>query len=161
MYISKSINERLSHRSAIREAFESATRLKGEIGAENVFDYSIGNPAAACPEGVVRAYKKSATTEAEDHGYMQSAGYVDVREKIAASLKSRFSTDYSAEDIIMTNGAACAINITLQSILDPGDEVITFLPSYPAYKSFIENWQGCMREIPYEIVGGGGRPFHA
>ena len=148
--VSHFMGERLRKRSAIRQAFEMANRMKSEFGPENVFDFSIGNPAAACPAGVrdallATAYESSPAL----HGYMDSAGYRQVREAIADSLKERFMTPYSADDLIMTTGAASAINTVMQTVLDPGDEVVCFLPDYPAYRVFAENWGAAMVEVPY------------
>lgn len=150
MLVSRFMSRRLGTSSAIRQAFEKAEQLKKLHGAENVFDFSIGNPMAPCPEGVREALLATARESAPAlHGYMDSAGYADVREAVASSLARRFATPYSASDIIMTTGAATAINTLMQTVLDPGDEVVTFLPSYPAYRVFVENWGGTLVEVPF------------
>lgn len=145
---------RLSHRSAIRVAFENACALKAKYGINEVFDYSIGNPFSSCPLAVTDAMKESANTESKLHGYMQSAGYDDVRAAIAESLNRRFGSNFTQESIIMTAGAACAINIVLQAVLNQDDEVITFLPSYPAYSMFIDNWNAKSIEVDFIISNG-------
>lgn len=148
--LSHFMGRRLQNRSAIRQAFETANRMKCRFGSENVFDFSIGNPAAACPDGVRDALLATAQESGPAlHGYMDSAGYRDVRETIAGSLARRFGTPYSADDLIMTTGAASAINTLMQTVLDPGDEVVGFLPDYPAYRVFVENWGSVMTEVPY------------
>ena len=151
MLLSRFMSRRLGTSSAIRQAFEKAEQLKERYGADNVFDFSIGNPTAPCPAGVRAALAETerASTPAL-HGYMDSAGYVEVRTAIAGSLAQRFGTPYTADDIIMTTGAACAINTLMQTVLDPDDEVITLLPSYPAYRVFVENWGAHLVEVPFD-----------
>lgn len=141
MLVSRFMSRRMATTSAIRQAFEKAEQLKSVYGAENVFDFSIGNPTAPCPGGVRFALAETERNSAPDlHGYMDSAGYASVCETVAASLARRFGTPYTAADIIMTTGAAAAINTLMQTVLNPEDEVITFLPNYPAYRVFVENW---------------------
>ncbi|WP_165043229.1 pyridoxal phosphate-dependent aminotransferase [Adlercreutzia sp. ZJ138] len=149
--VSERMRVRLSRRSAIREAFERAGVLARTHGADNVFDLSIGNPTAPCPAGVAAALKETAALPDEPnmHGYMDSAGYSDVRDAMAASLKARFGIDYTTEDIVMTTGAACALNIVMQTLLDPGDEIIVFRPYYPAYEAFALNWDARVVKVPY------------
>ena len=145
------MSRRLATTSAIRQAFEKAEQLKSVYGAENVFDFSIGNPTAPCPGGVRFALAETERNSAPDlHGYMDSAGYAPVRETVAASLVRRFGTPYTAADIIMTTGAAAAINTLMQTVLNPEDEVITFLPYYPAYRVFVENWGANLVEVPFD-----------
>lgn len=120
-------------------------------GAENVFDFSIGNPTAPCPAGVRAALARTERDSAPSlHGYMDSAGYASVRETVAVQLAQRFGTPYTAADIIMTTGAAAAINTLMQSVLDPEDEVVVFLPCYPAYHVFVENWGANVVEVPFD-----------
>ena len=145
------MSQRLCGRSAIRQAFEAAEELKSTYGADNVFDFSIGNPTAPCPAAVGHALRETTENSSPQlHGYMESAGYASVREAIAESLRSRFGTPYAAGDVIMTTGAATAINTLMQTVLDPTDEVITFLPNYPAYRVFVENWGANLVEVPFE-----------
>ncbi len=145
------MSQRLCGRSAIRQAFEAAEQLKSTYGADNVFDFSIGNPTAPCPAAVGHALRETTENSSPQlHGYMDSAGYAPVREAIAESLRSRFGTPYAAGDVIMTTGAATAINTLMQTVLDPTDEVITFLPNYPAYRVFVENWGANLVEVPFE-----------
>lgn len=152
--ISDRMTERLSHRSAIRVAFENACALKDKYGEDRVFDYSIGNPYSSCPDAVVDALEASANTSIKFHGYMQNAGYPDVCESIALSLNERFGSHFSSQSIIMTSGAACAINITLNAVLNPNDEVIVFRPYYPAYSNFTANWQCKVVEVDYSLING-------
>lgn len=132
---------RLAEPSPIREAFEFAARLRGDGTGREVFDLSIGNPAAPCPPGVQRALEQTAAASSPAlHGYMDSAGYPDVRAALADALAQKTGLAYTADDLVMTAGAACAINTVMQAVLDPGDEVIVFAPYYPAYTSFCDNW---------------------
>lgn len=151
MLVSRFMSQRLAGRSAIRQAFEAAEQLKSIHGADNVFDFSIGNPTAPCPPSITCALRATADDSAPElHGYMDSAGYASVRETIAQSLQAHFATPYTAADIIMTTGAASAINALMQTVLDPADEVVTFLPNYPAYRIFVENWGAKVVEVPFE-----------
>lgn len=151
MLVSRFMQQRLGTSSAIRQAFEKAEKLKKAHGADNVFDFSIGNPSAPCPAGVRAALEDTARkTAPELHGYMDSSGYADVRSTIAASLARRFDTAYTASDIVMTTGAASAINALMQTVLDPEDEVVVLLPCYPAYWVFVENWGARLVEVPFD-----------
>lgn len=151
MLVSRFMQQRLGTSSAIRQAFEKAEALKKAHGADNVFDFSIGNPSAPCPAGVRAALEDTARkTAPELHGYMDSSGYADVRSIIAASLARRFDTAYTASDIVMTTGAASAINALMQTVLDPEDEVVVLLPCYPAYRVFVENWGARLVEVPFD-----------
>ena len=151
------MRQRLEGSSAIREAFQHAERLKREYGADQVFDLSIGNPAAPCPAGVVRALAQTVESSGPaEHGYMAERGYECVRAGIAASLTRRFGGaggrggNLSADDLVMTTGAACALNIVMRTFLDRDDEVIVFLPCYPAYKPYANNWGARIVEVPFE-----------
>ena len=151
MLVSRFMQQRLGTSSAIRQAFEKAEKLKKAHGADNVFDFSIGNPSAPCPAGVRAALEDTARkTAPELHGYMDSSGYADVRSTIAASLARRFDTAYTASDIVMTTGAASAINALMQTVLDHEDEVVVLLPCYPAYRVFVENWGARLVEVPFD-----------
>lgn len=133
MFASRFMQQRLGTSSAIRQAFEKAEKLKKVYGADNVFDFSIGNPSAPCPVGVRAALEDTARkTASELHGYMDSSEYADVRSAIGASLARRFDTPYTTSDIVMTTGAASAINALMQTVLDSEDEVVVPLPCYPA-----------------------------
>ena len=123
--------------------FEIGIQLKKERGPENVFDYSIGNPEVEPPEEVIAALRQVvAENRKGSHGYMPNAGYPAVRERIAGVLKARTGVAFGVDDILMTTGAAGAINIILKSLLDPGDEVIVLNPYFPEYRFYIENHGG-------------------
>ena len=123
--------------------FEIGLQLRKERGAENVFDFSIGNPDVEPPEAVIDALRRvTAENRPRSHGYMPNAGFPEVRAVIAQRLAARTGIPFTAADILMTTGAAGAINIVLKSILDPGDEVILLNPYFPEYRFYIENHGG-------------------
>lgn len=136
--------------SAIRAMFEEGNRLGKLYGAENVYDFSLGNPNVPAPEAVKTAIREM--LDDEDplvlHGYTNSnAGYEEVREIIADSLNERFGTAFKAHNLIMTVGAAGGLNVILKTLLNPGDEVITFAPYFGEYRSYTANYDGVLVEI--------------
>ena len=140
--ISEKAFKRVETGSAIRTAFNKAEKLRAIYGESEVFDLSIGNPCAPIPQEVTDTILSVATDLNTKHAYMCDAGYAPVRKKIAHSLNKRFHLCCSEKNVIMTAGAAGALNITLYTLLNPEDEVIIFAPYYPAYISFIENFSG-------------------
>jgi len=131
--------------------FEIGIQLRRERGAENVFDFSLGNPEVEPPAAVIAALRRVVAENApRSHGYMPNAGYPAVRATIARGLAARTEAPFTAEHVIMTSGAAGAINTVLKSILDPGDEVIVLSPYFPEYRFYIENHRGCV--VPVETA---------
>lgn len=125
--------------------FEIGIQLRKERGAANVFDFTLGNPDVEPPAAVIAALGRVvAENRAHGHGYMPNAGFPEVRAKIARGLAERTGVPFTGDDVIMTNGAAGAINTVLKSILDPGDEVIVLNPHFPEYRFYIENHGGRM-----------------
>ena len=123
--------------------FEIGIQLRRERGAENVFDFSIGNPDVEPPEPVVAALRRIvAENRPRSHSYMPNAGFPEVRAKIADVVARHTGVAFTAQDILMTTGAAGAINIVLKAILDPGDEVILLNPYFPEYRFYVENHGG-------------------
>lgn len=123
--------------------FEIGIQLRKERGPENVFDFSIGNPEVEPPEAVIAALRQVvAENRPRSHGYMPNAGFPEVRAAIARQLAARSGVVFTADDVLMTTGAAGAINIVLKSILDPGDEVILLNPYFPEYRFYVENHGG-------------------
>ncbi len=123
--------------------FEIGIQLRKERGAENVFDFSLGNPEVEPPAAVIDALRRVvAENRPHSHGYMPNAGFPEVRAAIASTLERRTGISFTAGDVIMTNGAAGAINVVLKSILDPGDEVILLNPYFPEYRFYVENHSG-------------------
>ena len=123
--------------------FEIGIQMRKERGAENVFDFSLGNPEVEPPEAVIAALRRVAAEDLPHrHGYMPNAGYPQVRARLARLLAERTGEPFTGDDVIMTTGAAGAINVVLKSILDPGDEVIVLNPYFPEYRFYIENHGG-------------------
>ena len=145
MGISHAIAEQMERSSWIRRMFEIGLELRRERGADNVFDFTLGNPDVEPPAAVIDALRSVvAENRPRSHSYMPNAGYPEVRSVIAAGLQQRTGLAFGAEDIILTNGAAGAINTVLKAILDPGDEVLVLSPYFPEYRFYIENHGGRM-----------------
>jgi aspartate aminotransferase len=141
--IARTVAEQLERASWIRRMFEIGIQLRKERGAENVFDFSLGNPEVEPPDTVIQTLRRVvAENRPHSHGYMPNAGFPEVRTAIAAALERRTRMPFAADDVIMTNGAAGAINVVLKSILDPGDEVILLNPYFPEYRFYVENHAG-------------------
>jgi len=147
MSISRAIAEQMEGSSWIRRMFEAGILLRQERGAENVFDYTLGNPSGASEEVVAALRRVAAEERPLGHGYMPNAGFPDVRAAIALGLTGRIGIPFAGEDVIMTVGAAGAINTVLKSILDPGDEAIVLKPYFPEYRFYIENHGGRVVEV--------------
>jgi len=132
--------------SAIRAMFEEGKRLAKIYGAENVFDFSLGNPNVPAPDAVREAMIEILNEEDPVvlHGYTSNAGYEDVRQAVAESLNERFETAFEGKNIIMTVGAAGGLNVALKTLLNPGDEVITFAPYFGEYRSYVANFDGVL-----------------
>lgn len=130
--------------SAIRAMFEEGKIMAAKYGAENVYDFSLGNPNVPAPVQVKEAIIEEA--EKEDpivlHGYMSNAGYEDVRQAVAESINKKFDTAFSAKNIIMTVGAAGGLNVILKTLLNSGDEVIAIAPYFGEYNSYVSNFDG-------------------
>ncbi len=145
----------VANSSAIRAMFEEGNRLAGIYGAENVFDFSLGNPNVPAPEAVKKAIED--LVENEDplvlHGYTNSnSGYADVREAVAKSLNERFGTAFEGKNIIMTVGAAGGLNVILKTIINAGDEVLTFAPYFGEYRAYVNNFDGVLVEVTPNTV---------
>lgn len=130
--------------SVIRAMFEEGKRLAGIYGAENVFDFSLGNPSVEPPVEIKKALLEVIHEENPNlvHGYMNNSGYEDVRATIAESINQKFDTALCAENIIMTVGAAGGLNVILKTLLNPGDEVIVFAPFFGEYRNYVSNFDG-------------------
>jgi aspartate aminotransferase len=148
MIVAKCIEKQLERASWIRRMFEEGTRLKQERGAENVFDFTLGNPDLDPPAAVVQALNDAARNDGHGiHGYMNNAGYSDVRDALAERLARATGLPYTGNHILMTVGSAGASNTVLKAILDPGDEVIVLAPYFPEYRFYIENHGGRLVEV--------------
>lgn len=144
MMISEKMKPLVNNNSAIRMMFEEGKKMAALYGAENVYDFSLGNPNVPAPREVNQAIVDILREEDSTfvHGYMSNAGYEDVREAIAKSLNRRFDTHFHMENLIMTVGAASGLNVILKTLLNPGEEVIVFAPYFLEYGSYVRNYDG-------------------
>ena len=147
--ISQKIQKALQGSSAIRAMFVEGNELAARVGRENVYDFSLGNPATPAPAALNEAIKQlvDETDPLVLHGYMDNAGYPDVRQAVAENLNKRFGTAFTSHNIVMTVGAAGGLNIIFKTILDPGDEVIVFAPYFGEYKSYAANFDAAVVEV--------------
>ena len=147
--ISERMKPYVNNNSAIRAMFEEGNRLKALYGEDKVFDFSIGNPNVPAPdcvqETIIDLVKNMDPVVL--HGYMNNAGFEDVRQSIAESLNRRFGTNFAAKNLIMTVGAASGLNITFKALLNPGDEVIVFAPYFLEYGAYVKNYDGVLVEV--------------
>lgn len=152
--IAKNMEALVKGSSVIRKMFEEGNRLAKIYGRENVYDFSLGNPNIPAPESINESIKKIVDTEESTyvHGYMSNAGYEDVREKIADSINKRFDTKFNASNIVMTVGAAGGLNVTFRTILNPGEEVITFAPFFGEYRNYASNFGADLVVVSPNIV---------
>ena len=151
------LNERMvalgTQRSVIRELFEFGKVRAAEVGAENVFDFSIGNPSVPAPD-LVNETAIKLLQEMDPvllHGYTSAQGDAIVRKQISDNLNSRFATSFRPENLYMTVGAAASLCCCLNGLCNPGDEVIVFAPFFPEYRVFIEGAGAKMTMIPADI----------
>lgn len=144
----------LGGKSVIRELSEYATERGKQIGYENVFDFSLGNPSVPAPQGyadeIIRMHQEDSPMAI--HGYSPSLGNTKVRETVAASLKRRFGVPYETRHIFMTNGAASAIAHCVRAVTKPGDEVITFAPYFPEYIPYVTHTGAVLKVVPANTV---------
>lgn len=148
--INEQYKKMLEGKSVIRQLSEFATARGKEIGYENVFDYSLGNPSVPVPEKFTNTMIEllKTKTSMELHGYSPSVGITSVKEKIAASLNKRFGMNYTANHIFPTTGAAGAVAHAVRCITKPGDEVLTFAPYFPEYNPYINMSGAVLKVVP-------------
>jgi len=143
MPTSPEIREAIRQGSWIRKMFEEGARLKSAKGADNVFDFSLGNPYGTPPDELLAEMRKLLAVPPDDlHRYMPNAGFPDVRKRIATSLTRTIGLPFTGDLVIMTTGAAGAINVALQAILSPGDEVIVIAPYFAEYLFYLRTVGG-------------------
>ena len=139
-------------RSVIRELFEYGRQRTAEVGAENVFDFSLGNPSVPAPAAVnetaIRLLREQGDTI---HCYTSAPGDTGARQRIADSLNRRFGEHYTADELYLTIGAAASLCCVFNGLTCPGDEYILFAPYFPEYKVFIEGARGKVQVIAPEI----------
>ncbi|WP_312046213.1 pyridoxal phosphate-dependent aminotransferase [Anaerotignum sp.] len=148
--IAEKMKELVSNSSAIRKMFEEGKQMAQIHGAENVCDFSLGNPNLAAPNTVNEALE--AVIKDEDpvflHGYMNNSGYEDVRNTVANSLNRRFQTNFTADSIVMTVGAAGGMNVAMRALLNPCDEVVVFAPFFGEYRCYVSNVEAKLVIVP-------------
>ena len=148
MTVSRTISQQMQKSSWIRRMFEQGAELKAEHGEKNVFDFTLGNPALEPPT----AFKEALVAAASDptpglHRYMPNVGFPAVRDAIAQSVGQEHDVPLEGRHVVMTTGAASALNVVLKALLDPGDEVITVAPYFVEYLFYVSNHGGENRVV--------------
>jgi len=129
--------------------FEEGARLRAEHGADNVYDFSLGNPNLEPPQEFKTALRQAAETSSKgDHGYMPNTGYPHVRKALADYLSQEQQMPVAADEVIMTCGAAGALNVIFKALIDPGDEIITPAPCFVEYDFYAGNHGGILKMVP-------------
>jgi aspartate aminotransferase len=148
MTISKKIENIIAGSSFIRKMFEEGARLKAQYGADNVYDFSLGNPNVPPPEKFNEVLRDIiGTCGLDDHCYMPNTGYPMVCGSVADYLAKEQQAPVTAKDVIMTCGASGALNVALKAVLDPGDEVLTPIPCFVEYKFYADNHGGVLKTV--------------
>lgn len=147
--IARQIMENMKNGSAIRSMFEAGQQLKAKYGADQVFDFSLGNPDIPAPSAVQAAFLEAVReSETAGHGYMNNAGLDTARQAVASRESDRAGYPIQSGDVIMTVGAAGALSVLFKAILDPGDEVMTFAPCFGEYHAYVQNAGGHLLTVP-------------
>lgn len=151
------INEQMyeygAQKSSIREIAAWGAARKAQIGAENVFDFSLGNPSVPAPPQVNEAIIAALDLPPmELHGYTPAPGLPSCRAAVAGSLNRRFGTNYDAADVFMTVGAAASLSCTFKAVTNPGDEIVVISPYFPEYRVWIETCGATCVEVPADPV---------
>jgi len=147
--VSERVRKGMSSGSWIRRMFEEGAELKKRYGEENVFDLSLGNPIMEPPAEFRQELKRLAEHPLSGmHRYMSNAGYAETRVAVAKQLSLETSIKFTMNEIIMTCGAAGALNVVLKTILNQGDEVIVFAPYFAEYVHYIDNHYGVAKILP-------------
>ena len=147
--IADSVRESMERSSWIREMFEQGARMIAELGEEQVFDFTLGNPLAEPPEGVHEAlHALLRENPAGMHRYPPNAGLPEVREFVAAELSRYTGLPYTAGQVVMTCGAGGALNVLFKAILNPGDEIIALAPYFVEYNFYAQNHGGQVVPVP-------------
>ena len=152
--ISKKYSAMLNNTSIIREFAQYASKRAAEIGAENVFNYTIGNPSVPTTDdfnkGLIDLIQNEDSLAL--HGYSPTLTIYSVRKAVAESLNRRFGMEYVPEDIFMTSGAAGALAHAIRCVTEPGDEVITFAPYFPEYVPYVDGTGAVLKVVPADIT---------
>jgi len=148
MSISKKIEKIIAGSSFIRKMFEEGARLKAQYGADNVFDFSLGNPNVPPPEKFNEVLRETVSIcGLDDHCYMPNTGYPMVCGSVADYLAREQQAAVTEKDVLMTCGASGALNVALKALLDPGDEVLTPIPCFVEYKFYADNHGGVLKTV--------------
>ncbi len=143
MAVSRKVRQFVAEGGWIRRVFEEGLELKAQIGAENVFDLSLGNPVIEPPAEFKDELRRLASEPmAGMHRYMPNSGYMETRQAVAETLSEEMGLPFTGNEITMTCGAAAAANVVLKTILNPGDEVIILAPYFFEYLYYIDNHDG-------------------
>lgn len=149
MAIAKKIQRFMEEGSWIRRMFEEGIEMKRRFGEENVFDLSLGNPIIEPPPEFLAELRRLAESPPPgSHRYMPNSGYAETRAAVAAALAEETGVPFTAREIVMTCGAAGALNVVLKTLLDPGDEVIIFAPYFVEYGFYMDNHGGVTKVVP-------------
>ncbi len=150
MVVSKRMEPLIAGSSAIRKLFEEGKEMAKQVGAENVYDFSLGNPSVPAPEALKNNIIRILTEQDPlyVHGYMNNSGYEEVREAIANNLNERFGSNYGIGDIVMTVGAASGLNDILNIFLDFDDEVVAFATFFTEYRNYTKMAGGNLVVVP-------------
>ena len=148
MPVAGKIKAFIDRSSWIREMFEAGSKLKAELGPDNVFDFSLGNPDLEPPARFTEVLRELAGSDAPGtHAYMANAGWPDVRASVAEYAGSEYGVKLTGDDIVMTCGAGGALNVALKTVLDPGDEVIVPRPYFVEYNFYVDNHNGVIKLV--------------
>lgn len=151
--INETYKQMLDERSVIRMISERASARRAQVGADNVFDFSIGNPSVPCPPEFTQTMIDLYETVPPHtlHGYSPSTGIVSVRKAIADSLNERFGMDYSYEHIFPTAGATAALAHAFRAVSEPGNEIVTFAPYFPEYQPYVAGTGAILKIVPADV----------
>lgn len=151
--LNETFKKMTTQKSVIRNIAEAGARRAAEIGYDNVFDYSLGNPSVPAPESVRKTlHELSDMDPIALHGYSPSLGIGSVKKAIADSLNRRFGMNYEAAHIFPTSGAAGAVAHAVRAVTEPGDEVLTFAPFFPEYMPYINTTGAELKVVPADIT---------
>lgn len=148
----KTMYELGSHRSVIRDLFEFGKKRAAEVGADKVYDFSLGNPNVPAPDGVKEAAERLLAMPDNTvlHGYTSAQGDAEVRKAVADNINERFGAGVSPDFIYMTCGAAASLTITLNALYEDGDEFILLAPFFPEYSVFVKAAGGTPVVVPFD-----------
>ena len=151
--VSEKMYELGTKKSTIRTIFEFGRKRAAEVGEENIYDFSLGNPNVPTPEFDKQAAIDILQTMPPEavHGYTIAPGNPQVREALAKSINDRFGTHFAGKNLFMTAGAAAAITICFKALCEEGDEFITFAPFFPEYRCFVESVGGKLVVVPARV----------